>query len=563
MVQDGIQNQPRVSVGAQARALLVLGLPLIGSHVAQTLIGVTDTLMMGWYGIPELAAIALSGPLFFIVFIFGAGFAWAVMPMVASSEANGDDRQIRRVTRMGLWLSILFGLLALPLFFFFGRLFVAMGQEPEISRLAGIYMSIMGFGLIPALLVMVLKSYLSALELTRAILIATLGAVGLNILANYMLIFGNWGAPELGVAGAGFASLLSNAFSFFALALYAVWRRPDHELFRNFHRPDWEAFGQVFRLGWPIGSTSVAEVALFAAATVMMGWVGTIALAAHGIALNIASVTFMIHVGLSQAITVRVGKAWGRNDRETLRVASVAGMILSLAAALLIAAAFIVFPNPLIGAFVDPSEPQRDMILRTGAALLAVAALFQLVDSGQVMALGMLRGVQDTRVPMVMAVISYWVIGLPVSYLLGFTFDMGGVGIWLGLTVGLAAACVMMQARFWRRYAILPGFSLATTYSTPVRNHSIMSARTDCAPLSHACSITARASLRSTRRSKCFTGPTEAGRIESDRNPMAARQSASTGRPASSPQKLTGVSVSSHRFTICSMNRKKLMFSVS
>ncbi|MEO9824339.1 MAG: MATE family efflux transporter [Paracoccaceae bacterium] len=453
MVQNSDLSQPRTSVGAQARALLVLGLPLIGSHVAQTLISVTDTLMMGWYGIPELAALSLAGPVFHIVFILGSGFGWAVMPMVASYAANDDDRQIRRVTRMGLWLAILFGVLALPLFFFFGTLFAMIGQEADVARLAGIYMSIMGFGMIPAILVMVLKSYLSALELTRAILVATLGAVGLNIVVNYMLIFGNCGAPELGVAGAGFASLFSNAFSFAALAIYAVWRRPDHELFRNFHKPDWEAFGRVFRLGWPIGTTSVAEVALFAAASVMMGWVGTVALAAHGIALNIAGLSFMIHVGLSQATTVRVGKAWAREDRETLRIASIAGILLSLVAAVLIAVVFVAIPEPLIGIFVGPDEEGRAAILQVGAALLIVAALFQLVDSGQVMALGMLRGVQDTRVPMVMAIVSYWMIGLPISYLLGFTFDLGAVGIWLGLTMGLAAACVLMQVRFWRRYA--------------------------------------------------------------------------------------------------------------
>lgn len=453
MPQESPSDKPRTSVGAQARALLALGLPLIGGHVGQTLIGVTDTLMMGWYGVPQLAALSLSGPIYYIIFILGSGFAWAVMPMVASYAANEDDRQIRRVTRMGLWLSILFGVLSLPLFFLFGQLFLLMGQEAEISRLGGIYMSIMGLGIIPAILVMVLKSYLSALELTRAILVATMAAVFLNIVVNYMLIFGNWGAPELGVAGAGFASFFSNTFSFLALALYAVRRRPDHELFRNFHRPDWEAFGQVFRLGWPIGFTSVAEVALFAASTVMMGWLGTNALAAHGIALNIASLTFMIHVGLSQAATVRVGKAWGRDERQTLRSASTAGILLSLGAAVLIAVAFIVFPDPLVGAFIDPNEPQRAAILSIGASLLAVAALFQLVDSGQVMALGILRGVQDTRVPMVMAIFSYWVVGLPASYLLGFSAGLGEVGIWLGLTIGLASACVSMQVRFWRRFA--------------------------------------------------------------------------------------------------------------
>ncbi|RZW05357.1 MAG: MATE family efflux transporter, partial [Rhodobacteraceae bacterium] len=223
----------------------------------------------------------------------------------------------------------------------------------------------------------------------------------------------------------------------------------------NLHRPDPEILRDVFMIGLPIGFTLLAEVGLFAASSVMMGWLGEIPLAAHGIALQIASLTFMIPLGLSQAVTVRVGRAWGKSDPEALRNAALAGMVLAGIAVIATIAAFLIVPGFLIGLFVDPGDPQRPAILATGVSLLAIAALFQLVDFGQVMGLGMLRGVQDTRVPMVMAIVSYWLIGLPVAYLFGFVLNWGGVGIWLGLTFGLAAACVGMQTRFWRRYGVI------------------------------------------------------------------------------------------------------------
>jgi MATE family multidrug resistance protein len=445
---------PRASVGGQVRSLLSLGLPLIGSHIAQVLIGVTDTVMLGWYEIIDLAALSVSAPIFYIVFIFGSGFAWAVTPMVASALAQNDERQVRRVTRMGLWLSVFFGILVIPVFFFAEVILLAIGQEPDVARQAGIYMPFLGLGLIPALMVQVLKSYLSALELTRAILLAVIGSALLNAAANYLFIFGNFGAPELGIAGAGIASLVSHITSLAALCIYAVLKRPDHSLFRNLHRPDPEILRAVFTIGLPIGFTLLAEVGLFAASSIMMGWLGAVSLAAHGIALQIASLTFMIPLGLSQAVTVRVGRAWGRNDLAEMRAAALAGMILAGIAVVITISAFLLIPEVLIGLFIDPGDPSRPAILATGISLLAMAALFQLVDFGQVMGLGMLRGVQDTRVPMLMAIVSYWLIGLPVSYVMGFTAGWGGVGIWLGLSIGLAAACVGMQTRFWRRYGL-------------------------------------------------------------------------------------------------------------
>ncbi|MEB8387271.1 MATE family efflux transporter [Rhodobacteraceae bacterium KMM 6894] len=433
-----------------ARSLMSLGLPLIGSHLAQLAIHLTDSMMLGWYSVEALAAQVLAHTLFFTLFIMGSGFAWAVMPMVASALASGQDVQVRRVTRMGAWASIMFAAAVLPMMVWSEGLFLALGQAPEISVLAANYMEIGGFVIVPALLVMVLKSYLAALERTQVVLWVTLAAVGLNIGVNYLLIFGNMGFPELGVRGAAIASLCVTSLSMIALAVYAALATPEHSLFVRVWRPDWEAFRDVFRLGWPIGITNLAETGLFAASAVMMGWLGTLPLAAHGIALQLASVTFMVHMGLSNASTVRAGQAFGKRDRGLLRSGAIAAAVLSGGFALATVAVFLLFPEPLIGLFMNPNEPNRAGVLSIGVGLLAAAGLFQLADAGQVMALGLLRGVQDTKVPMVIAAISYWMIGIPVSYILGIKLGFGGIGIWLGLAIGLAIAAVLLTVRFWR-----------------------------------------------------------------------------------------------------------------
>lgn len=439
----------RLTYRRHARAVLALGLPLVGSHVAQFAITLTDAAMLGWYGVEALAAEVLGGTFFFVLFIFGSGFAWAVMPMVASARAAGHEAQVRRVTRMGGWASLLFGFAVLPLMIFSEPLFLALGQEPQISGLAGQYLKIMGWGILPALLVMVLKSYLAALERTQVVLWITVAAVGLNIAVNYLLIFGRWGFPEMGVRGAGVASLMVNAASFVALAVHAALATPEHALFQRLWRPDREALGAVFRLGWPIGITNLAEVGLFAASSVMMGWLSTLPLAAHGIAMQVTSVVFMVHLGLSNAATVRAGQAHGRGDGPGLCDGARVVIALSALVAGLTVVLFLAVPEFLIGLFMSPAEPDRAGVIAIGTGLLAAAALFQLVDAGQVMALGLLRGVQDTRVPMILAALSYWAVGVPASYVLGFPLGLGGVGVWLGLAVGLALAALFMMVRFW------------------------------------------------------------------------------------------------------------------
>jgi MATE family multidrug resistance protein len=441
----------RLSYSGHARAVLALGLPLMGSHIAQLSITLTDAMMMGWYDVEALGAQVLASEIFFVLFIFGAGFAWAVMPMVAAAQAAGEETQVRRVTRMGGWASIGFGIAILPVMLWSETILLALGQQEVIAALAGAYLRIAGWGLVPALLVMVLKSYLAAQERTQVVLWVTVAAVGLNMVLNYALIFGNLGMPELGIRGAAIASVLVNLASFGVLAIYAARHLPHHALFVRVWRPDWEALGRVFRLGWPIGVTSLLESSLFLASTVMMGWIGTLELAAHGIAMMAASVTFMLHLDLSNAATVRAGQAFGRRDPQGLRDGGKVVVVMSALIALATVALFLTIPEPIISAFMKPDEPDRIAVLAVGVSLLAAAALFQLVDAAQVLALGLLRGVQDTRVPMLIAAFSYWAVGIPMSYLLGFTFGLGGVGIWLGLAVGLAFAGVFLMLRFWGR----------------------------------------------------------------------------------------------------------------
>ncbi|MGL4281144.1 MAG: MATE family efflux transporter [Albidovulum sp.] len=442
----------RETYGAHLRALVALSLPLIGSNLAQMSLHVTDTVMLGWYGVKELAAVVLGASSFFILFILGAGFAQAVMPMVASALGRGDETQVRRDTRMGLWLSIIFGIAVYPVFWWSGPIFMALDQAPDIAGLAQDYLRVAGVGMLPALLIMGLKSFLSALERAGVVLWATLAGVLCNVVLNWMLIFGNWGAPEMGVKGAALASVVTQVLTLLVMAVYAA-RHPalrQFRLFQRFWRPDWPAFVQVYRLGWPIGLTSLFESGLFWAAALMMGWIGTNELAAHGIALELAAITFMCHLGLSNAATVRTGRYFGADDYQALRDGAKVSLLLSVAIAAVITAVFLAVPAPLIGLFLDKTNPEAPAIIAYGTMLLACAALFQLADAAQVMALGFLRGVKDTRVPMFIAAASYWLIGMPVSYVLAFPLGYGGVGIWLGLVTGLAVAAVLLLLRFWR-----------------------------------------------------------------------------------------------------------------
>ncbi|MBU0642904.1 MAG: MATE family efflux transporter [Alphaproteobacteria bacterium] len=432
-----------------ARRILVLGLPLAGSQLAQFAVHMTDVIMMGWYGLDELAALVLASGFWFVLFILLAGFAFAVMPLVATAAGRGDVTMVRRATRMAIWLSIIAAVVIYPVFGFSDEVLVALGQQPHIAAMAKPYLAVAGFEMIPALVVAVFRSYFSALERTRVVLIAVICAVGLNALLNYMLIFGGFGMPELGVLGSAIASLIVSTLMMVALAVYAKMATPENDLFRNPFKPDWPMFRTVFRMGVPIGLTSLAEVGLFNAAALMMGWIGTATLAAHGIVLQLTAIAFMTQIGLSQAGTIRAGNAMGRGDEADLRKGARVVVVMSLIMAAISSSLFLLFPDFLIGLFIAPDEPARADVLAIGGVLIVLAAMVQFSDGGQVVALSLLRGVHDTAVPMWLASLSYWGIGLPVSYLFGFVIGWGAEGVWMGFVFGLTSACLLMSYRFW------------------------------------------------------------------------------------------------------------------
>ncbi len=436
------------------KATLTLGLPIIGAHLAQLAVGMTDTVMVGWYGVTQLAAVTLATSVFFIFFIVGSGFAMAVMPMVATASGEGDERQVRRITRMGLWISLVYCALLMPVLWNYQALMLLMGQKAEIAALGQDYMRIAQWGMIPMMLVMVLKSMLSALERPNWVLWGTIIGALANALFDWVLIFGHWGAPELGVRGAAIASVGTSTIVFLVLAAYTTLQRDlsRFTIFSRLWRPDWPAFAEVFRLGWPIGLTMLAEVGLFSASALMMGWLGTRELATHGIVIQIATFSFMIYLGLANVATIRVGRALGRRDGSGLWRAAMMVTMLQLGLSAVFSMVFLLAPEPLIRLFLDSDKPASAEIVAYGRGLLVLAALFQVFDGLQVVYLWILRGLKDTRVPMIGAVVAYWAVGVAASYGLAFRLGFGGYGVWAGLVIGLSLASVFMVLRFFAIY---------------------------------------------------------------------------------------------------------------
>lgn len=435
------------------RATLALGIPLIGAQLAQLGIHTTDVVIIGQLGAVPLAAMVLAGQFFFTIFIFGSGFAAAAMPMVAQAYGRGDAVSVRRSLRMGMWASIGYAALTMPLFQYAEPILLALGQKPEVAGPAAGYLAIVQFGLLPALLFAVLRAMVSATGRAGVILYVTIAMLLLNGVAAYGLVLGHFGLPAMGLTGAAIVAVIAHFSGFLMMVAYVhidtETRR--YELFVRFWRPDWHALWEVVHLGLPISVTMLAEVSLFTAASLLMGRIGTIELAAHGIALQLASIAFMIPLGLSQAATVRVGLAHGRGDYPNLVRA--AASILGIAAVIAMGGGLLFFSLPgfLAGFFLNAETPNAAAVLAFAGPLVVVAGIFQLVDGLQAIGAGLLRGLKDARVPMILALIAYWPIGFFLAWFLAFPLGIGGVGIWIGFLIGLASAAIMLCTRFWLR----------------------------------------------------------------------------------------------------------------
>jgi MATE family multidrug resistance protein len=330
---------------------------------------------------------------------------------------------------------------------------VALGQEPALAADAQLFVRALQWGLLPYLWYLILRSFISALEQPLWSLLVALGAVVLNALLNYGLIFGRFGLPELGILGAGIGSATANSLMFAGMALVVIlhprFRR--YHVFGRFWHADWQRFREVWRLGLPIAVTLALEVTIFNAAVFLMGLIGAESIAAHAIAIQIAALTFMVPLGLGQAVTVRVGLAYGRRDRSGVARAGWTAFAMGVGFMTLTAILIFAMPRQMVSLFLDPADPANGPVFALATSFLLVAALFQIFDGAQVVGAGMLRGLHDTRVPMAYAAIGYWIVGLLTGVGLGFGLGWEGVGIWVGLATGLAVVAVLMLTRWMNR----------------------------------------------------------------------------------------------------------------
>ena len=438
----------------EAGAMLTLGWPLILTMLMQIATTTTDVAMMGQLGPQALAAGTLGANLYFPAFLIGIGLASATAPMMAQARGARRHwvRDVRRTFRQGLWAC---ALLCLPLWAVLWNaeaLLLAMGQDPVLAAMAHLYVMPLMWGLLPGLWFTVLRCFVSVLERPRSALWVAIAAVLLNALLDWMLMFGNWGAPDLGLAGAGIASSLVSAFSFLALAGLVFFDRQYRRfhLFGRFWHADWSRFAEVWRIGLPIAATMALEVTVFNASAFIMGLFGAAPLAAHAIALQVASITLMVPLGLAQATTVRVGLFAGARDPDGVRRAGWTGIGLATGFMAMSACVMLTLPGLLVAPFLNLSAPGADEVVALAAVFLAFAGIFQIADGIQVAAVGALRGLKDTRVPMILAAIGYWGIGMPMALGLAFWADMGGRGLWAGLAIGLAVVAVLLALRFAR-----------------------------------------------------------------------------------------------------------------
>lgn len=444
---------------AEVRAMAALALPMILTNLAQMSMTTTDVIMMGRLGPQSLAAGALGGNLYFGPMMLGLGLMLATSPMIASELGRNRHsvRDVRRTVRQGLWLAVA---ASIPLWFFLwhgGAVLAWMGQDPQLSVMAGAYIRAMLWATLPFYGYIVLRNFISALERPGWALAIVLVAVSFNVFANWCLMFGNLGFPRLELVGAGIATTTSNILMFAGMALVVTLEKQfrRYRLFGRFWRPDWPRFVQLFKLGAPIAGILAFEVSIFNAATFLMGLIGPVALAAHAIAIQIASVSFMVPMSIGQAVTVRVGRAYGARNPDAVSLAGWTAFVIGVSFMALTALVMLLLPRLLIAAFIDTDDAANAAVVATAVTFLSLAALFQIVDGAQAVTSGMLRGLHDTAKPMVLAAIGYWGLGLPLSYILAFPAGMNGVGVWLGLFFGLAAVAVMLVVRWTRRDRLL------------------------------------------------------------------------------------------------------------
>ncbi len=438
-----------------------LAVPLVLAQLAQNGMGVVDTLMVARLGPDALAGIALGNAAFSFVMIFEMAVLLAVGPMVSQAHGARRPDEAARAGRQGLWLAVGLSLPTLVLFHNVRPLLLLAGQDPAIATSAAGYMQAVAWGLPFVLALTALRGFLEGHGDTRPILVVAALGVGLNVVANDLLMYGRWGLPRLGLMGTGYATAVVYAAMAVAVAVYLRLRYRRYRLFAGLRHPDAPTMREIVRIGFPIGLTLGFEVGMFMVTALLIGRFGDAALAGHQIALQTASTTFMVPLGIGTAAGIRVGQAAGRGDPVGIARGGTVGIVLSALFMFGAAVTFWSVPDAVIGLYLNVGDPANAEVVRFARTFLFVAGAFQVFDGIQVSASGALRGLKDTRRPMLLTLVAYWLVAVPLGAWLAFGAGIGAVGLWYGLVAGLAIAAGLLATRFFRsRRAAAPAVAL-------------------------------------------------------------------------------------------------------
>lgn len=426
---------------------LKLAVPIALTQLGQIAMMTTDIAMIGRFGSEAVAAAALATTVYFVSFTFGMGLVSAVAPLAAQAFGARNPRRIRRSLRVGLWAALFVALPMMALSFRGEQILLMLGQSPVAADLAQQYLFGLAWSILPALWFLAIRGFMSAINRPEPILWITLAAIPANALLVYLLLYGALGMPKLGLFGVGLATSIVNFGSFLAALWFAARRRPfrKYHVLGNFWRIDWPLLRQLVVIGAPISISFLLEYGLFGAAGLLMGVISTTALAAHQIALQIAAILFMVPFGISIAATVRVGHAIGRRDASGVLRAGMVATWLGIAIGAALTLAVILGRFEIATIFLGEST---DAAAELSATLLLVGSTFFIADGIQTIAAGSLRGINDTRVPLLFATVSYWLIGFPCAWWLAFETALGAVGVWIGLSVGTAVYATLLLLRF-------------------------------------------------------------------------------------------------------------------
>ncbi|MGJ4919294.1 MATE family efflux transporter [Bradyrhizobium oligotrophicum] len=429
-----------------------LAAPMALTQLSQIAMMSTDLAFIGRLGGDAVAAAALAGTVYFVGSTFGMGLMSAVAPLAAQAFGAADAALVRRALRVGLWAGLFIALPIMMIALNGEAILLTLGQAPDVARPAQDYLRGLAWGIAPMLWFMALRSFMGAVNRPEPVLWITLAAIPLNALLVYPLLYGHWGFPRLGLTGVGLATSTVNLGTFLAGLWFAAFRPPfrDYHVLARLGRIDWRLMRQLLIIGAPISLSFLLEYGLFSAAAILMGLISTAALAAHQIALQITAILFMVPFGISMAATVRVGHAAGRDDATGVRRAGLMAMLLGLSLAMLFTLGIVIARHDIVQLFLGSGISDAETTAALAATLLLVGTTFFITDALQSIAVGALRGIKDTRVPLLLAVLGYWLIGFPASYLLGLHTALGAVGIWIGLSIGTTIYAALLVVRFLR-----------------------------------------------------------------------------------------------------------------